>query len=539
LLDEIQISDSKLFRLIYETLILIFIKMKLEYGLIASIIFLITFSSTSISQSFADTDDNIWVANLIELDPYYFSDFGFGPGILKITERSLEPYLVPGQTNEESSLEEISAAYEKSTANISENRIPSDDDRGKIFVVKFSGGYIENQEYTSFIGFTPIKYQISNKAPAHHQQYHQAVELQSLPEKGMQKFYESIVAKAINPGIPQRPFDISIELLTGDGHILQSWYYKKCELVEYTPYTNEILAELKFSGKFAGSFEDKSLFACVGHNVDFSLRESELVGEKIRHRDLLPDDNDTVKKFAVRFSGGEIPFSGDTLSFSKFTPVIGDTTSEPQIAHLVYNTPQFLLSSLPSKQNESFYNWIGRYINAGKPPESFDVTIDLITGDNSILQTWSYTKCDVIDYVTYFEDLFPVAKFSGGFAPEFRDKSIFQCRGLMIDPTIRAIEDDSNLITSEDIPSEQDRAQSLRVYFEGTEIEPPKTIDTFTKFAPVIDDKPQFVYSTYPYERSPKFILESLPSKDKEWFGQSFSKFNPPPSKVVLSLISD
>ena len=47
----------------------------------------------------------------VEGDPYYFSYNDFGIGVLQYFERSYDTYLVPGVTDEKSSIEEIIVAY--------------------------------------------------------------------------------------------------------------------------------------------------------------------------------------------------------------------------------------------------------------------------------------------------------------------------------------------------------------------------------------------------------------------------------------------
>lgn len=485
--------------------------------------------SLTIPQSFAEQQD-FWIADLISSDPYYFSDDDFGLNILKLSDSPLDPYLVPGITDETSSFEEISKAYHESVESLRTEVNPHPSERAKIFVVSFSGGELEDIHFTSFLEFEPFKYKPAKNAPYNHQQLNHAVKLASLPEKNMEEFYTEIISSYVNSGRILEPLDITVDVVTGDGQILQSWNYNKCDLVEYTPYRDEVLSVLKLSGQFAAEYADRTIFACVGHNVDFSLRESFVdVSEEIRHRDLLPLDEERVQKFAVTFSGGEIPFSGSSFSFSHFAPVLEGENLQPVVGSLVFGSPQFTLGSLPNKDMGEYYQWIERYINVGKTPESFDVTVDLITGDNSILQTWSYTNCHIVNYVTYFENMLPLAKFSGTFAPEFRDRAIYQCSGSSLDGSIRQIEE-PDMQTSDYIPSDNDRAQHIVVHFEGSEITSAKSISSFTRFVPVVDDKPRALIPSNPlisseFGTSPKFVLEGLPSKDKEWLGEFTTKY--------------
>ena len=103
------------------------------------IAFLVVLSFLPMSQAFAAQED-FWIAELIASDPYYFSDQDFGMNILKLSGSSLEPYLVPGVTDENSSLEEISKAYRDSVPSVREEVNPPPTERAQIFVVSFSGG---------------------------------------------------------------------------------------------------------------------------------------------------------------------------------------------------------------------------------------------------------------------------------------------------------------------------------------------------------------------------------------------------------------
>ena len=64
-------------------------------------------------QAFAE-EREFWIGHLIKSDPYYWSEYGLGPNILKIMDYSLEPYFVPGVTDENSSVDEIINAYKSS-----------------------------------------------------------------------------------------------------------------------------------------------------------------------------------------------------------------------------------------------------------------------------------------------------------------------------------------------------------------------------------------------------------------------------------------
>ena len=64
----------------------------------------------------------------------------------------------------------------------------------------------------------------------------------------------------------------------------------------------------------------------------------------------------------------------------------------------------FILESLPSKDKEWLNEFLARYINIGKIPDLFKVRVDVVTGDGSVIQSWNYEECQVIDHIQYFDD---------------------------------------------------------------------------------------------------------------------------------------
>ena len=93
----------------------------------------------------------------VETDPDYFSEGGLGIGILKFFDRPLTPYLVPGQTTEDSSLQEIYQAYLENSKTAGKPPIVEDEDRVTTFVTEFSNGDItEPLVFNTFTKFTHL-----------------------------------------------------------------------------------------------------------------------------------------------------------------------------------------------------------------------------------------------------------------------------------------------------------------------------------------------------------------------------------------------
>ena len=118
----------------------------------------IIFATTLIPTVFAEEQVPGFVV-AVEGDPYYFSANDFGIGILQYFERDYSPYLVSGVTDNGSTIEEIMAAYNENTKQVTDNVVVSDNDRALVYQVTFSNGDIkEKQIFTTFQKFTPLQY---------------------------------------------------------------------------------------------------------------------------------------------------------------------------------------------------------------------------------------------------------------------------------------------------------------------------------------------------------------------------------------------
>jgi len=152
-------------------------------------------------------------------------------------------------------------------------------------------------------------------------------------------------------------------------------------------------------------------------------------------QDFLPNESDRAMYFQARISEGLIKYTEIVKSnFFKFTPF---KEQSPQIVpeNTLPNRPplRFLLETLPSKENINYYQAIDDYFQTDSPLfKEFDVSIDVVSGDGTVLQTWEYRNCDLEDYVVYVQDNIIFNRFHGGDGPEIRERSIFHCTGLTL-----------------------------------------------------------------------------------------------------------
>lgn len=397
----------------------------------------------------------------VEGDPYYFSSNDFGIGILQYFERDFSPYLVSGVTDNTSTTNEIMTAYNENNKQVTDNVIVSDKDRALVFKVTFFNGDIkEKQIFTTFQKFTHL--QDSDSASSQ-----KGLELESLLSSENNWFYENIISRYINSGDDPEPFDVDVDIITGDASTLQSWQYSDCIVTDYFPYLDENLAKLKFVGGMTSEIRDRIKLDCAGFAVDFNLDDASSV---LDTTDFISPKNTQAKQIIVEFSGGALENTIPSYSFSKFTP-IKQVRNLPIFVpgYTIDDKPGFSLQSLPSKDKEELYVGISKYILPGKDPEPFDVSVHLVSGSGEIIQTWKYSKCSVTNYSTFFIDNFLFFKFKQTFDSEIRDKTNFDCTGLEFDLNSKNIQQIQSVI-----PNNFERAQTFVVSFEGPDISPEK-----------------------------------------------------------------
>ena len=89
--------------------------------------------------------------------------------------------------------------------------------------------------------------------------------LQSIPSKDKLVLYE-FVEKYISAHDPER-FSVVVDILSGDGEIIQSWDYRKCSIADYTTFVNTDKDEYRFSNTDDLEIRELFVFACSGYNL--------------------------------------------------------------------------------------------------------------------------------------------------------------------------------------------------------------------------------------------------------------------------------
>jgi hypothetical protein len=370
--------------------------------------------------------------------------------------------------------------------------IPTKEERADRIIVQFSGGELENtSSFYSFSKFMPLTKDPNSglpiSIPGNVIGEKPLFYLESLPSIDKEYYYK-FVSRYINPGEVPRPFDVTIHFVTDSDTVLQSWKYTECSANNYVVFFTDNLLIYKFSQGTGSEIRDKTFFECSGLSIS-----SDSKTKLDTSQSFLPNDYTTAQTFVVHFQGADISPEKTVTSFTKFSPI-----SNEELQFLLPNSPfgqesKFYLESLPNKDNGWYYSLMSKFINAGKIPDPFGVTVDVMAGDGTRLQSWDYSKCQVMEYKTYLDDTLFLRKFTNKSEKEFRDRTIFQCSGVSFDgnskPPQKTSEKPLNYVDS--IPSDQSRITKLVATFSGGDIEHPFTINTIGKFTPNIEQRSQ------------------------------------------------
>jgi len=146
-------------------------------------------------------------------------------------------------------------------------------------------------------------------------------------------------------------------------------------------------------------------------------------------------DNERAQFFIVHFSNGliEKPFTVST--FSKFESTSSQSKGTELYKFPMYyfkDKPEFYLEGLPSMDKKDLYRGIDRWMTRGATLSPFDVDIDVIAGDSTVIQTWSYSNCQPTAYGTYLQDVINFYQYSGQEKSEIRDRVAFSCTALSL-----------------------------------------------------------------------------------------------------------
>ncbi|GEM_PF-1238776 len=160
-----------------------------------------------------------------------------------------------------------------------------------------------------------------------------------------------------------------------------------------------------------------------------------------------PSDSDRVTSIVVNFLNIDNGPAGlpSQLTFNSFQRIgeFGQTTTgygNTGSPNAVSVSPEFQLIDLPSKDKSQYYQLlekaletVGQGSTQTNQKTSFDVKIDLITGDGTLLHTVEYDKCNVLTYWVYTDSNKQDYRMAGEDQAEYREVTNFLCQGYHLD----------------------------------------------------------------------------------------------------------
>ncbi|HUU49265.1 MAG TPA: hypothetical protein VMW55_10865 [Nitrosopumilaceae archaeon] len=260
--------------------------------------------------------------------------------------------------------------------------------------------------------------------------------LESLPSIDKKQLY-GLYAAYVNPGKTPELFDTSIDLILGDGTILQRWNYRECNIFDYRLRLEDSMLSFPFAEKPEPEIRDKTDFVCQGFSLDVGpdlpqtpIRDS-IVQESYTGSQI-PDENNRAKYFIISIFGGELyePIVGEKIK--SFENIRRDRGSSTPIHHANQYDRGFIIESLPTLEKKSVYEFLFRYVNPGKTPEPFDVNIDTVLGNDSILHRLHYTNCNVVDITWYLQQGTWLYQYTEKRQEEIRERYAVFCEGFRV-----------------------------------------------------------------------------------------------------------
>jgi len=321
---------------------------------------------------------------------------------------------------------------------------PSYDERVISYVVYFSGPDFDGlYSVDTFSKFAPSKsldesqYSIitysSNPVDSVPQFF-----LESLPSIDKKQLYELYAAYA-NSGQKPDLFDTSVDLILGDGTILQRWNYRDCNVFDYGLRLEDSMLNHPFAEKSEPEIRDKTDFICRGLGLDIGpdlpqtpFRNSKIIQEGFTGPQI-PDENQKAKYFIASMFGGELSETVVGEKIKSFENIRRDRGSLTPLHHAQQYDRGFIVESLPTLEKKSFYEFLSRYVNPGKTPEPFDINIDTMLGNDSILHRLHYTNCDVVDIKWYLQQRTWLYQYSQKQQEEIRERYAVYCEGFRVE----------------------------------------------------------------------------------------------------------
>ena len=148
----------------------------------------------------------------------------------------------------------------------------TDDERAQYFVVTFDDGLIE-EPFTidTFIKFEATSSQSKDSELYSFPIYKFGDEaeflLESMPSIDKRKMYIGI-DNWMDRGSSLTPFDVRIDVMSGDGRVIQTWHYDDCKPTGYGTFLQDVIFYYQFVDQDKSEIRERVTFACAGIDLE-------------------------------------------------------------------------------------------------------------------------------------------------------------------------------------------------------------------------------------------------------------------------------
>jgi hypothetical protein len=145
-------------------------------------------------------------------------------------------------------------------------------------------------------------------------------------------------------------------------------------------------------------------------------------------------EEEQAQSFKVTISNIVAPLSVNFFEKFEMTTSKPGASDDPfgKMYHFRDINPTFFLESLPSADKKQFYKFVADWMDRGNLLNEFNVEVDILDGTGTVIQTWSFSKCEITSYGTYLQDITNFYQYSGKMSSEIRDRTSFSCVGVSL-----------------------------------------------------------------------------------------------------------
>ena len=148
--------------------------------------------------------------------------------------------------------------------------------------------------------------------------------------------------------------------------------------------------------------------------------------------DVSISNEERAQSFQVTISSEQYAFDETYHTFIQFINRDEAAGQPSGVLSKSPSSPEFILGSLPSSDKKLIYEHIQKTMEPGAQVSLLELQVDvsILTGDGTILQTWEYEDCTLLDYVVFLAFDKEDYRWGPEDTSEIRELFLFQCKGL-------------------------------------------------------------------------------------------------------------